>query len=78
MKDFRSSILTQIVGILLSEQQRGFHFAAASLDCADSRNCSYVSRDSNQASKHEREPGSIRRKRKPIAEASLQTISAFA
>src|ERR1700722_12196344 len=78
VKDFRSSILTRIVEILLSEQQRGFHFAAASLDCADSRNCSCVSRDSNQASKHEREPGSIRRKRKPIAEALFQPTSAFA
>ena len=78
VKDSDQTSLTRIVEILLSERQPGFHFAAASLDCADSRNCSCASRESNQASKPEREPGSIRRKRKPIAEASFQTTSAFA
>lgn len=54
------------------------HFDAVSFDCADSRNCSCASSESSQPPKHEREPGSIRRKRKPIAEASFQTTSAFA
>jgi hypothetical protein len=41
-------------------------------------NCNCASRESSQAVKPCRHPGSIRRKRKPMAKESFQTTSAFA